>query len=72
MRRPLATWGACISALVALDVWCNRQCNDSTLSCQLRVVFRTDHKTGRLVFIAFWAGLTAWFVPHICRHIART
>jgi hypothetical protein len=69
MRRPLAVWASCIGALVALDVWCDRRRDDSTLSCQVRRLFRTDHKTGRLAFIAAWAGLTAWFVPHVCRSI---
>jgi hypothetical protein len=70
MRRPMETWASCIAALIALDVWCDHRRNDSTLSCQVRRVFRTDHRTGRLAFIASWAALTAWLVPHICRRIA--
>lgn len=70
MPRPLATWASCIGALVALDVWCDRRRDNSTLSCQVRHVFHTDHRVGRLSFIAFWAALTAWLVPHICRRIS--
>jgi hypothetical protein len=70
MRRPLLVWASCIGALVVLDVWCDRRRDDWTLSCQVRRLFHTDHKAGRLTFIAAWAGLTAWFVPHVCRRIA--
>jgi len=69
-RRPLATWASCIGALIALDVWCDRRRDGSTLSCQVRHVFHTDHKAGRFAFIAGWAALTAWLVPHICRSIS--
>jgi hypothetical protein len=71
MRRPLETWASCIGALVALDIWCDRRRNNSTLSCQLRRIFHTDRKSGRLAFIAAWAGLTAFIVPHICRRISN-
>lgn len=71
MRRPLTVWASLIGALVVLDLWADRKHDHSTLSCQVRRVYRTDHKLGRLAFIASWAGLTAWFVPHVCRSIAR-
>jgi hypothetical protein len=70
MRRPLLVWASSIGALIALDVWCDRRRDDSTLSCQLRRIFHTDHKAGRLAFIATYAAGTCWFVPHICRRIA--
>lgn len=67
MRRPAATWAACLGGLIALDVWCDRRKNESTLSCVVRHTFRVEHPAGKAAFLAAWAGLTAWLVPHILR-----
>ena len=70
MRRPLATWAAVLGTLVAYDVHCayNDTEGDSLSEC-LRVALRTDTNAGRAVLIGAWVGLSAWVIPHWCRHI---
>lgn len=67
MRRPAITWAACLGGLVALDVYCDRRKDESTLSCVVRHTFHTHHPAGKAAFLAAWAGLTAWLCPHILR-----
>jgi hypothetical protein len=67
MRRPLAFWAASISGLVLLDLWCDRQSNDSTLSACTRAAFRTHTVPGKVTFAAAWMAFAYWFLDHICR-----
>lgn len=67
MRHPHAVWAAGIGTLVVLDVALDRRHDGSTLSEVTRMVYRTDTPLGRCAFIASWAALSTWLVPHICR-----
>ncbi len=69
MRRPALFWAASLATLGLVDLWCDLQHDDSTLSSVVRATFHTDRPVGRAIFIGAWAGLSAWFVPHICRTI---
>lgn len=40
-----------------------------TLSHLTRTVFRTQHTPGKILFVASWAWLTYWFLPHILREV---
>lgn len=62
---PSIGWGAAIAAGAVADVICDRRGNDSTLSSVTRRAFRTDTTPGKVAFVAFYAGLSWWFVPHI-------
>lgn len=68
MRRPVLFWATSIGTLAAFDYWCatNAVEGDSLSECT-RALLRTDTLAGGLVFVGAWAGLTAWFVPHILR-----
>lgn len=71
MRHPGLFWGAAIAGLVAVDVWTHVNATDGdTLSEQVRPLFRTHTPAGRVALIAAWAALTAWVLPHWCRHTA--
>lgn len=70
MRHPVLVWIAGIGALVALDIWADR--NDTpgdSLSEVVRQVYRTETPMGRVRFIGSWAFLTSWFIPHIIKKI---
>lgn len=41
-----------------------------TICSNTRPVFRTNTKTGKVVAVAAWATLTAWFVPHFINGVA--
>lgn len=45
----------------------NKGRQEATLSAATRAVFRTDTALGRVAFVASWAALTAWFLPHITK-----
>lgn len=62
-------WIASIATLGAIDVWAAYVKKDGTLSQAGREVFRTDTRTGRLVWAFGWGALTAWLVPHIWKNI---
>lgn len=62
--RPIPGWLGAVVAVAALDVYCDRR-GWPTLSSTTRHLMRTDTPAGRWVFIAGWAALTGWFVPHI-------
>lgn len=66
--RAALGWGASIGTLIVLDVYTNSRHDESTLSSQLRRLYRTNTPAGRAAFIGSWAALTTWFIPHICRH----
>lgn len=67
MSRPHAVWAAGIGTLVVLDVVLDQRHDGSTLSEVTRLVYRTDTRLGRCAFVASWAALSGWVVPHICR-----
>jgi hypothetical protein len=67
MPRPHTVWAAGIGSLVVLDVLLDRRHDGSTLSEVTRLIYRTDTPFGRCAFVASWAALTGWLVPHICR-----
>lgn len=67
MRRPHTVWAAGIGSLVVLDAVLDRQHDGSTLSEVTRMIYRTDTRLGRCAFVASWAALSGWLVPHICR-----
>lgn len=65
--RPRTVWAAGIGTLVVLDALLDRRHDGSTLSDVTRLVYRTDTRLGRCAFVASWAALSGWLVPHICR-----
>lgn len=65
MNRPHRVWVAGIGSLVILDVVLDRRHDGSTLSEVTRTIYRVDRPAGRCAFVASWAALTGWFVPHI-------
>lgn len=67
MSRPHAVWAAGIGSLVVLDVALNQRHDGSTLSEVTRLIYRTDTRLGRCAFVASWAALSCWLVPHICK-----
>lgn len=68
MSRPASRWLLGWAAFVVVNgLILNRRHNGSTLSECTRLVFRTDTRLGRIVFLLFWAALTRWLVPHILR-----
>lgn len=70
MRRPTLVWGGVLGALGLLDYWCAKNATDGdSLSECTRAALRTHTRAGQVVFVAAWAALTAWLVPHICRRI---
>ena len=64
MTEP--AWVATIATVAAADWLCDRN-GLPTISSTTRHVLRTDTRTGRLVVVAGWSALTAWFVPHLLR-----
>lgn len=70
MRRPVASafWLGTLAALGLFDYWCAKNATDGdSLSEVAREVFRTETPAGRAALIGFWAALTAWLLPHLCR-----
>ena len=66
--QPAARWVSAIGALIVYDAYCAFGRNSKTtptLSQLLREYVGHEHKVGRAVFLTGWAGLTAWFLPHI-------
>lgn len=50
------------SALVTNYV--SHKTGHGTICSTTRPIFRVNTKTGKVVAVAAWASLTAWFVPH--------
>jgi hypothetical protein len=57
-------WVGAVAALALADVICDRR-GWPTLSSTTRHLLHTQTPAGRAAFIAGWAALTVWFVPHI-------
>lgn len=67
-RRPMvAAWLGAIGSLAVADLVLNARHDGSTLSEAARHVYRTDTPVGRAAFVASWAVLSGWLIPHICR-----
>lgn len=62
-------WGGAIGALVAYDIACATRSDDSTLSSVLRGHLTTHNR--QVLFLGGWTALTAWFIPHILKPLAR-
>ena len=58
-------WIAAIGILGILDWWCANVKHEGTLSQAGREIFRTDTPAGRAAWLAFWAALSSWLIPHI-------
>lgn len=69
MRRPLAVWLGIGASIAVLDVWADRNATvgDTASECA-RALYRTHTPLGRAAFVASWTVLSAWLIPHICRH----
>lgn len=68
MHRGTVIWAAGIGPLIVLDVKLNRRQDGSTLSEATRYIYRTETSAlGRCAFVASWAALTTWFVPHVLK-----
>jgi hypothetical protein len=68
MRTRPATciWATAAASLLALETYgVKRPGAGHTLSEVTRATFRTDTIAGSVSFVAAWAALTVWFVPHI-------
>lgn len=59
-----AVWVSVVAGVAAADYWCHRT-GRATLSTVTRRTLRTHTPYGRALFVAGWAGLSAWFIPHI-------
>lgn len=71
MRKQRLTWAVLLGTPTALELWAVATDRTPwTLSCVTRDVLRTNCDAGRVTFLAAWAALTLWFVPHICRQAA--
>lgn len=68
MSRPHAAWWGAVALLALIDVLADRRHRHETLSCAIRHTLHTDTRRGRVALFAGWAGLTAWFLPHLLRH----
>ena len=68
MGRPHAVWAAGIGSLVVLDLALDKRHDGSTLSEVTRMVYRTDTRLGRCAFVASWAALSGWLIPHILKN----
>jgi hypothetical protein len=64
--NPDVAWATILGGALAWELRTvfNKKLGD-TLSERLRVWFRTNTTGGKVVFVASWLALTAWFVPHI-------
>lgn len=58
-------WLGAIGGLAAIDVYAAHVKHGGTLSETGRWLFRTDTKPGKVVWVASWAALSAWLLPHI-------
>lgn len=74
---PRLVWAAWIAVGIAIEARALQRQRAQvqprwvdTLSAFFRWLFHTDTRAGRLTFVAFWGGLSAWFVPHIIRAVA--
>lgn len=67
MHKGTVIWTAGIGPLIVLDILLDKRSDGSTLSEATRYIYRTETRFGRCAFVASWAALTAWLVPHICR-----
>lgn len=67
--RPRLIWGAGIGSLIVLDVLLDRRHDESTLSEVTRSLYRTHTPLGRAAFLASWAALSGWLIPHICKAV---
>lgn len=70
MTRPVALgfWLTVLAGLGLFDLWCAKNATDGdSLSEVAREVFRTETPAGRAALIGFWAALSAWLIPHLCR-----
>lgn len=63
MRRVCAGWLGFWAAFGIADYWLSKR--GASLSRAAKWLFRTHTKRGRFAFIAGWAGLSAWLIPHI-------
>lgn len=65
-RRWPKIWLVLLAVDTAVETWALRRSrHEATLSHALRTNFRTDTRSGRIVFAAAWVALTAWLLPHI-------
>ena len=70
---PRAMWGGVLGAVIALDLYCDRNATTGdTFSEVTREVFRVHTPLGRVVFYTSWGALTAWWLPHIVRKAAHS
>lgn len=69
MRRPGLFWISGIGSLLVADALLDRRHDGSTLSECTRSTFRTHTTAGRCAFVAAYAVGSAWFVPHILKHV---
>lgn len=68
---PRVMWGGILGALIALDLYCDRDAVvGNTFSEVTRDVFKVHTPAGRVAFVGAWGGLTAWYLPHILRRAA--
>lgn len=66
--QPVARWGVVVAGLVLYDLHCaHNAVEGDSLSEVVRDYCRVHHPVGKTIFVAGWAALTVWFVPHILR-----
>jgi len=70
MSRRRLSWAGVALVAAVLQAMSLRRHDGATLSETTRAIYRTHTPAGRALFVASWAGLSAWLVPHICRATA--
>lgn len=64
--RPGAAWGALLGAGLIYEMYgLHGGVDGDTLSEVIRATVRADTVPGKVVFVALWAGLSVWIIPHI-------
>jgi len=67
MRTSDKVWSAIIAAATAYELVTLRVDPDSTFSRFTRRRFRTDTRSGRVIFTGVTAGTSIWFIRHILK-----
>lgn len=60
-------WIGVFAVPAAADLYAAFVKHEGTLSQFGRETFRTDTAAGKAAWIASWAALSAWLIPHVCK-----
>lgn len=60
-------WIGVLAILGIFDLYVAKAKGQGTLSQAGRETFRTDTRTGKVVWVLSWTALSVWMYPHILR-----